>query len=65
MFAPDFVSFIQVTPQLTSELIIRYFHQGPVHMIPGQLISPGQLTDPGINFALVHGLTPVTVHMSF
>ena len=37
----------------------------PVHMIPGQLIAPGQLTDPGVNFASVHGLTPVTVHMSF
>ena len=34
-------------------------------MIPGQLIAPGQLTDPGVNFASVHGLTPVTVHMSF
>ena len=38
---------------------------GPVHMIPGQLIAPGQLTDPWVNFASVHGLTPVTVHMSF
>ena len=26
---------------------------------------PGQLTDPGVNFASVHGLKPVTVHMSF
>ena len=34
-------------------------------MIPGQLIAPGQLTDPGVNVASVHGLTPVTVHMSF
>ena len=34
-------------------------HLGPVHMISGQL------TDPGVNFASVHGLTPVTVHMSF
>ena len=34
-------------------------------MIPGQLIAPGQLTDPRANFALVDGLTPVTVHMSF
>ena len=34
-------------------------------MIPGQFIAPGQLTDPGVNFASVHGLTPVTVHMSF
>ena len=34
-------------------------------MIPGQLIALGQLTDPGVNFASVHGLTPVTVHMSF
>ena len=33
-------------------------------MVPGQLIAPGQLTDPRINFALVHGLMPVTVHMS-
>ena len=31
-------------------------------MIPGQLT---QLTDPLVNFASVHGLTPVTVHMSF
>ena len=38
---------------------------GPVHMIPGQLITLGQLTAPGVNFVLVHGLTPVTVHMSF
>ena len=34
-------------------------------MILGQLIAPGQLTDPGVNFASVHGLTPVTVQMSF
>ena len=38
---------------------------GPVHMTPGQLIAQGQLTGPGVNFASVHGLTPVTVHMSF
>ena len=34
-------------------------------MIPGQLIAPGQLTDPRVNFDSVHRLTPVTVHMSF
>ena len=34
-------------------------------MIPGQIIAPGQLTDPKVNFASVHGLTPATVHMSF
>ena len=34
-------------------------------MIRGQLIAPGQLTDPGVNFASVHGLTPITVQMSF
>ena len=34
-------------------------------MIPGQLIAPGQLTDPRVNFASVHGLMPVIVHMSF
>ena len=28
-------------------------------------MNPGQLIDPGVNFASVHGLTPVTVHMSF
>ena len=38
---------------------------GPVHMILGQLIASGQLTDPGVNFASVHGLTSVTVHMNF
>ena len=34
-------------------------------MIPGQLIAPEQITDPGVDFASVHGVTPVTVHMSF
>ena len=34
-------------------------------MIPGQLIASGQLADPEVNCASVHGLTPVTVHMSF
>ena len=34
-------------------------------MIPGQLIAPRQLIDPEVNFASVHGLTPVTVHVSF
>ena len=43
----------------------RWCYLGPVHMIPGQLIAPGQLTDPGVNFASVDRLTPVTVHMSF
>ena len=33
-------------------------------MIPGQLIASGQLTDPGVNFASVHGLTPVIVHIA-
>ena len=31
-------------------------------MIPGQLIASGKLTDPGVNFASVHGLTSV-LHM--
>ena len=34
-------------------------------MTPGQLIASGQLTDPGVNFASVHCLTSVTVHMNF
>ena len=28
-------------------------------------MNPGQVSAPGVNFALVYGLTPVTVHMSF
>ena len=34
-------------------------------MISGQLIASGQLVDPGVNFASVHGLTSVAVHMNF
>ena len=34
-------------------------------MIPRQIIAPGQLTDLGVNFASMHGLAPVTVHISF
>ena len=30
---------------------------------PGTTHCPGQLTDPGIKFASVHSLTPVTVHI--
>ena len=37
----------------------------PFHMTPVQLIASGQLTYPGVNFASVHGLTSVTVHMDF
>ena len=37
---------------------LEFSTSGPVHMILGQL------TDPGVNFALVHVLTPVTVQMS-
>ena len=45
--------------------ILSRCNLGPVHMIPGQLITPEQLTDLGVNFASVHGLAPVTVHISF
>ena len=34
-------------------------------MNPGQLPNQGQVKDPEVNFALVYGLTSVTVHMSF
>ena len=56
-----------VTPENANNLLSTAIASdlGPVHMIPGQLIAPGQLTDPGVNFASVYGLTPVTVHMSF
>ena len=37
----------------------------PVHMISGQLIASGQLVDAWVNFAYVHGLTSVAVHMNF
>ena len=50
----------QTLPQLAGNSLL-----GPVHMIPGQLIASGQLTDPGVYFASVHGLTSVTVHMNF
>ena len=57
----DFETFILcISLNLKSNVYL-----GPVHMIPGQLLAPGQLTDPGVNFASVHCLTPVTVHMRF
>ena len=34
-------------------------------MVPGQLTAVEHLNDAGVNFASVHGLTPVTLHMSF
>ena len=34
-------------------------------LFPGHIIVPGQLGDPEVIFALVQGLTPVTVHSSF
>ena len=34
-------------------------------MEPGQLLKPGQVNDPVVNFASVYGLTSVTVHVSF
>ena len=43
--------------------VIKAF--GPVHINPGQLLNLGKVSDPGFNFALVYGLTIVTVHMSF
>ena len=38
---------------------------GPVHMIPGQHCPGATYSDPGVNFASVHSLTPVTVDISF
>ena len=52
-------------PRATFEFCSHGEKLGPVRMIPGQLIGPEQLTDPWINFASVHGLTPVTVHICF
>ena len=56
------VKVIKDQIQYRSQSLLK---SGAFHMIPGQLIAPGQLTDPEVNFALVHGLTPATVHMSF
>ena len=39
--------------------------QGPVHMKPGQLVTPGQVNNPGVNFASEYGLPSVSVHVSF
>ena len=33
-------------------------------MIPGQLIVRGRRNDPRVNFASMHGVTPITVHIS-
>ena len=49
----------------TSPLLAGNSLLGPVHMIPGQLIYSGQLTDPGVNIASVYGLMSVTVHINF
>ena len=63
--APVGLFFFSTVPLFFCRQINAYFLDlGPVHMIPGQLIAPGQLTD-GVNFVSVHSLTPVTVHMSF
>ena len=38
-------------------------HYGPVHMDPGQLLHPGQVSYPGDNFVSVYCLT--SVHRTF
>ena len=40
----------------------------PIHINPGQMLGPGQVDDPGVNYASggsVYGLTSVIVRMSF
>ena len=58
---PSLVMFTQFAANTRGEIC---YGLGPVHMIPGQFNAPGQLTDPGVKFASVHGLVPVTIHMS-
>ena len=53
------ITFSKTLPLLAGNSLL-----GPVNMLPGQLIASGQLTDPGVNFASVYGLTSVTVHMN-
>ena len=48
----------------TLPLLARNSLSGPVNMFLGQLIASGQLTDPGVDFASVYGLTSVIVHMN-
>ena len=57
--------FSFVFPDFTTSTYGEQPFRACVHMIPGQLIVSGRLTDPGVNFALVHGLTSVTVHINF
>ena len=47
-----YCAFLQlsVSEELEPQL---YINSGPVHMIPGQLIAPGPLTDPGVIFVPV------------
>ena len=42
---------------------VRWAQKVPENIFPGQLIAPGQLTDPRVNFASVHGLTPIQVYV--
>ena len=47
---------INMTERANSVVVLEAdLLSGPVHMIPGPLIAPGKLTDPGVNFASVHG----------
>ena len=64
---PQFISSLYAYKAVVITMNRKYIYLqlGPVHMISGQLIALGQLTDPGVNFTSVHGLTPITVHMSF
>ena len=38
---------------------------GPVPINPEQLVTLGQVSNLGVNFAVVHGLAPVSVQLSF
>ena len=49
----------------TSPLLAGNGLLGPVHIISGLLIASGQLVEPVVNFASVHGMTSVAVHMNF
>ena len=50
----DFSDILRKSFANTVTLLVGItFSFRPVHMIPGQLIAPGQLTDTGVNFASV------------
>ena len=63
------VNSLKETTSILSGKYKRFTFVHPVPLMacshePGTTHYPGQLTNPWVNFASVHGLTHVTVHMN-